>query len=99
MAGEPVQADGRSAAEGRDLRSRSAFSPALQPIPRWRVSGSRLRGLRAAPLPLPGSLPVPPPRARDLPPAPLRVTPCVPFDFSEIPLYFVDLQDDLDDCK
>ncbi|XP_051044688.1 serine/threonine-protein phosphatase 4 regulatory subunit 1-like [Phodopus roborovskii] len=95
---------GRSAV-GRHLGIATPLSPPpsrakmagewVQPIPRWRVSGSGLRGLRAAPLPLP--VPAPAPRARDPPPAQPRVTPCVPFDFSEAPLYFEDLQDDLDD--
>lgn len=73
-----------------------ASSPALWHILRWRVSGSRLRGLRRLPFPCPGAPHPISARALDSRPAQPRVDPCVSFDFSEIPLYFVDLQDDLD---
>uniref|UniRef100_A0A8I5U5J6 Putative WW-binding domain-containing protein n=1 Tax=Pongo abelii TaxID=9601 RepID=A0A8I5U5J6_PONAB len=70
------------------------------PIPRWRVSGAGLGGYQRC---LSLSCPVTTPRGRGAPARPRPLSPqppgnslCVSW-FSEIPLYFVDLQDDLDD--
>lgn len=101
-AGRRREAGGEARARGRGPRPDSPpppAGPAPGPIPRWRVSGA---GLLGRPLPSsrdrparPGEpYPGPEPACR----SPL-VTSCVSLGFQKFPRYFVDLPDDLDDCK